>query len=143
MISVSGGRNPEAVFKKFFGSTMAVKTPTKGIEMAEKDPIARIKELDAERARLLDEAKKEALARAQQAVADLNALGFAYNLTQISAGRKAVGKRATGRIPVDNPCRICGFRTNPPHDARKHRFSKARKRPFTAKELTDLGLRKV
>jgi hypothetical protein len=114
------------------------------IEMAEKDPITRIKELDAERTKLIDEAKKEALARAQQAVADLNALGFAYSLAQASVARKAVKRKAVGGIPSDNPCRICGFRTNPPHDARKHRFAKgAKKRAFNAKELADLGMRKV
>jgi hypothetical protein len=111
--------------------------------MADKDPVARIKELDAERAKLIDAAKTEALARAQDAISDLNALGFAYSLAQASVAKKAVGRKAVGRIPSDNPCRICGFRTKPPHDARKHRFSKAKKRPFNAKELTDLGLRKV
>jgi hypothetical protein len=113
------------------------------IEMAEKDPIARIKELDAEKSKLIESAKSEALERAKQAVADLNALGFAYSLAQTSVAKKAVGRKAVGQIPSDNPCRICGFRTNPPHDARKHRFSKAKKRPFNAKELTDLGMRKV
>jgi hypothetical protein len=108
------------------------------IEMAEKDPIARIKELDAEKSKLIESAKSEALERAKHAISDLNALGFAYSLTQASVAKKAVGRR-----PSDNPCRICGFRTNPPHDARKHRFSKAKKRPFNAKELTDLGMRKV
>jgi hypothetical protein len=43
------------------------------IEMAEKDPIAHLKELDAERTKLIDEAKKDALARAKQAITDLNA----------------------------------------------------------------------
>jgi hypothetical protein len=116
---------------------------SKGIEMVEKDPIARIKEIDAERAKLIDEAKKEALARAQHAISDLNALGFAYSLTQVSVGRKAAGRKGAGQIQAEKPCKICGFRTRPPHDARKHRFSKAKKRPFNAKELTDLGLRKV
>jgi hypothetical protein len=111
------------------------------IEMAEKDPIARIKELDVEKSKLIESAKSEALERAKQAVADLNALGFAYSLAQASVAKRA--RKAMGRIPSDNPCRICGFRTNPPHDARKHRFSKAKKRPFNAKELTDLRLRKV
>jgi hypothetical protein len=111
--------------------------------MVEKDPIARIKELNAERSKLIDAAKREALEKAQQAVADLNALGFAYSLTQVSVGRKGAGRRkGTGHIQA-HPCRICGFQTSPPHDARKHRFSKAKKRPFNAKELTDLGLRKV
>jgi hypothetical protein len=114
------------------------------IEMADKDPIARIRELDAERTKLLDEAKKDALARAQHAISDLNAIGFAYKLTQVSAGRKAVGRKATGYIPADTPCKICGFRTSPPHDARKHRFSsKAKKRAFNAKELANMGMRRV
>jgi hypothetical protein len=111
--------------------------------MAYKDPIARIRELDDEKSKLIESAKSEALDRAKQAVADLDALGFAYSLAQASVAKKAVGRKAMGRIRSDNPCRICGFRTNPPHDARKHRFSKAKKRPFSAKELTDLGLRKV
>jgi hypothetical protein len=107
--------------------------------MAEKDPIARIKELDAERTKLIDGAKKEALARAQQAVADLNALGFRYTLSLGEAPRK----KGTGRIQAGKPCPICGFRTTPAHDARKHRFSKAKRRAFTARELADLGLRKA
>jgi hypothetical protein len=67
-----------------------------------------------------------------------DALGFAYSL-----GQGSVGRKVKGQIQADNPCRICGFQTKPPHDARKHRFSKAKKRPFNAKELTDLGLRKI
>jgi hypothetical protein len=102
------------------------------------DPVARIKELDAEKSKLIESAKSEALERAKQAVSDLTALGFSYKLTQVS-----VGRRAMGGIP-DAPCKICGFRTSPPHDARKHRFSsKAKKRPFNAKELADMGMRRV
>jgi hypothetical protein len=93
--------------------------------------------------KLFEDAKKEALARAQQAVSDLNALGFSYSLTQVSVGRKPAGRKGLGGIPIEKPCRICGFRTNPPHDARRHRFSKAKKRAFNAKELANLGLRKV
>jgi hypothetical protein len=111
--------------------------------MAEKDTIARIQELDAEKSKLIESAKSEALERAKQAISDLNALGFAYSLTQASVGKKPTGRKGMGGIPTEKPCPICGFRTNPPHDARKHRFSKAKKRPFSAKELTDLGMRKV
>jgi hypothetical protein len=107
--------------------------------MAEKDPITRIKELEAEKSKLIESAKSEALARAKQAVADLNALGFRYSLTQ----GEGKGRNGARKMQAEKPCRICGFRTNPPHDARKHRFSKAKKRPFNAKELTDLGMRKV
>jgi hypothetical protein len=64
--------------------------------MAEKDPITRIKELEAEKSKLIESAKSEALARAKQAVADLNELGFRYSLTQGEAkGRK--GAEKTGR----------------------------------------------
>ena len=48
---------------------------------AEKSAIQRIKELDAERASIFDQAKEEALAKAKAAVAELNALGLNYMLT--------------------------------------------------------------
>jgi hypothetical protein len=48
--------------------------------MSEKSAIQRIKELDDERAKIFDQAKEEALQKAQQAVADLNALGLKYQL---------------------------------------------------------------
>jgi hypothetical protein len=111
--------------------------------MAEKDTIARIQELDAEKSKLIESAKSEALERAKQAISDLNALGFAYSLRQASVGRKPAGRKGLGGIPTKKPCPICGFRTSPPHDARRHRFSKAKKRAFSAKELADLGMRKV
>jgi len=55
----------------------------------------RIKELDAERARLLDEAKATALANAEQAVAELNELGFDYRLVQGSTPSAPRPIRAT------------------------------------------------
>src|ERR1700686_3190580 len=58
------------------------------IRMAEKSAIQRIKDLDAERASIFDQAKEEALEKAKAAVAELNALGLNYNLTN------GVGKRA-------------------------------------------------
>jgi hypothetical protein len=108
------------------------------------DTIYRLKELDAERAKLLNAAKKEALSRAQAAVADLNALGFSYALRARQPKlSKASAKKQTRRTK-DAPCSICKFRTSPPHDARKHRFTQGkRKRPFTTNELTDMGLKKM
>jgi hypothetical protein len=44
--------------------------------MTDKTAIQRIKELDEERATLFEQAKDEALRRANQAVEDLNALGL-------------------------------------------------------------------
>ena len=55
--------------------------------MAEKSAIQRIKDLDAERAGIFDQAKEEALEKAKAAVAELNALGLNYTLT--SGGKAA------------------------------------------------------
>ena len=41
-----------------------------------------LKALDAQRAQLLDDAKKEALDSAEKAVAELNELGFDYRLVE-------------------------------------------------------------
>ena len=60
--------------------------------MVEKSAIQRIKELDDERANIFDQAKEEALQKATQAVADLNALGLNYQLTMGNA--KGDGKES-------------------------------------------------
>jgi hypothetical protein len=49
--------------------------------MTERSAVERIKDLDDERAKIFDQAKEEALQKATQAVADLNALGLNYRLT--------------------------------------------------------------
>jgi hypothetical protein len=108
------------------------------------DAIQRIKQLDAERSKLLETAKKEALDRANQAVADLVALGFAYSLVEGTAKgpRRARAKKAMRR-KKDVECPVCKFKTSPPHDARTHRSQGKRKRPFNAKQLSEMGLKKV
>ena len=57
--------------------------------MTDISAIQRIKELDQERAALFEQAKEEALRRANQAVEDLNALGLNY-------------RRVTGAAPAEN-----------------------------------------
>jgi hypothetical protein len=52
--------------------------------MTDNTAIQRIKELDHERATLFEQAKEEALRRANQAVEDLNALGLNYRLVTSS-----------------------------------------------------------
>jgi hypothetical protein len=115
-------------------------------KMPEARAVERIKQLEAEKTKLVAAARKEALARANQAVADLVALGFTYRLVDGNgsrAPRKAARRKGAGRMG-DHPCPVCEFKTSPPHDARKHRFVQGkRKHAFTAKELTDLGLKKV
>jgi hypothetical protein len=105
--------------------------------------VKRIKQLDQERATLIEGAKKEALGRANDAMADLKALGFTYRLVIDGAvTRKIIGRKGT-RTVKDGPCPVCEFKTHPLHDARKHRAQGNRKRPFTPKQLQEIGLRKV
>jgi hypothetical protein len=108
--------------------------------------LEKIKALDAQRAQLLEGAKKEALDNAEKAVAELNELGFHYTLsegatTTARAPRKAVSQ-ATKRQKKDVPCPICNFKTEPPHDGRMHRSQKSKK-PFTVEELMEKHLAKV
>ncbi len=109
------------------------------------DAAARIKEIDAMRVKLLTAAKNEAFARAEQAVADLNALGFSYTLADGGPkARRKTSRRKRERTIKDAPCPVCKFKTKPPHDARRHRFSQGKKKnPFTPAELQKLGLKKV
>jgi hypothetical protein len=107
----------------------------------------KLKALDDERSKLLDEAKAEALEMAHKAVAALNELGFPYRLVEgpQTAPRAATrASRAEGgprRQTRDAPCPICEFRTEPHHDGRAHR-SQGTKRPFTEEELSEKGLAK-
>jgi molybdopterin-guanine dinucleotide biosynthesis protein len=108
-----------------------------------------LKALDKQRAQLLEGAKKEALDKAEKAVAELNELGFDYSLVEgyrtptSRAPRKELSETAAPkRRAKDVPCPICEFKTNPHHDGRAHRSQK-RKKPFTAEELVEKGLTKV
>jgi hypothetical protein len=67
--------------------------------MTDKTAIQRIKELDHERATLFDQAKEEALRRANQAVEDLNALGLHYRLV---TGTATAGSKDTGKKPQES-----------------------------------------
>jgi hypothetical protein len=112
--------------------------------------LEKLKALDAQRAQLLEDAKKEALDNAERAVAELNELGFHYTLTEgasttstsPSKPRKASTSKATQRVPRDLPCPICHFKTTPHHDGRMHRSQKTKK-PFTVEELMERHLAKV
>jgi hypothetical protein len=111
-------------------------------------PLEKIKALDAQRAQLLDDAKKEALENAEKAVAELNGLGFHYSLVEgapaaspARAPRKAASQ-APKRQAKDLPCPICEFKTTPHHDGRMHRSQKTKK-PFTVEELMEKHLTRV
>ena len=66
--------------------------------MSEKTAVQRIKELDQERTTLFEQAKEEALQRANQAVEDLNSLGLKYRLV---IGTVAEGKKGAGTKPQE------------------------------------------
>jgi hypothetical protein len=109
--------------------------------------LEKLKALDAQRAQLLEGARKEALDNAERAVAELNELGFHYILTEgastspARAPRKSTAQ-ATKRQARDLPCPICNFKTTPHHDGRMHRSQKSKK-PFTVEELMEKHLAKI
>jgi hypothetical protein len=108
--------------------------------------IEKIKKLDDERAKLLESAKADALGRAEEAINELTALGFDYEL--VKPARETARKPRTARkgsAPDHHPkgiCPICTWATNPSHDRRSHR-SQTKKRSFTDAELSEKGMTKV
>ncbi len=110
--------------------------------MAEKSAIERIKDLDAERALLFEQAKEEALKKATDAISDLIALGLDYQLTNGAANPAKSGTAKVLGTAKDSPCPVCEFLTIPPHNARAHKNQK-KKAPFSAAELKEKGLLKV
>lgn len=100
--------------------------------------IARVKQLQEQMAEASKEAAAEALAQAEEALATLNALGQRYRIVRVGAPG-----RTTRQTNPDRDCPVCQFRTDPPHDARRHRGQGKSKKAFTAAQLAELGLRKV
>jgi hypothetical protein len=110
--------------------------------------LEKLKALDAQRAQLLDGAKKEALDNAERAVAELNELGFDYRLVEgaSTAPTARAPRKPTTQAPKRQarnlPCPICEFKTTPHHDGRMHRSQKIKK-PFSVEELMERHLTKV
>jgi hypothetical protein len=67
--------------------------------------LEKLKALDAQRAQLLEGAKKEALDNAEKAVAELNELGFHYTLTDGASGSTASPARAPRKASAQAPKR--------------------------------------
>jgi len=108
------------------------------------DTLAKLRALDEQRSKIVEEAKTEALQEVHKAIAALNALGFHYTLKEGSGAQRVGSPKTEGvkRQSKDVPCPICHFKTNPLHDGRAHRKQQTKK-PFTAAELTEKGLEKV
>jgi hypothetical protein len=101
-------------------------------------PVQKLARLDQERAEILASAKADALQKANEAVGELNALGFHYLLCEEGDTPKTSKKGE----PSDAACPICLYKTTPVHDRRSHK-KQAIKAPFTDEELKQKGLVKV
>ena len=67
--------------------------------------LEKLKALDAQRAQLLEDAKKEALDNAEKAVAELNELGFHYSLVEGASTARAPRKaqHSSAKAPSERP----------------------------------------
>ena len=89
--------------------------------------VQQIKALDEQRSKLLETAKAEALAKANEAVEDLNAMGFKYALTDLTMKPKA--KAATvKREPSGGRADTVGSRPYP-HMTNGHTALKRKSAP--------------
>ena len=79
--------------------------------MTDKTAIQRIQELDRERTALFEQAKEEALRRANQAVEDLNALGLNYRLVE---GAAPAGNKSAVKKPQETGRAVTEKRVAPP-----------------------------
>jgi hypothetical protein len=111
----------------------------------QKSAIEEIKELKAQLESKTERAKAEALDKASEAIGVLRALGLDNDtiLKELGfRGRAKDRESSEAAPPKEEPCPICNFRTDPPHDGRSHR-GQAKKRPLTTEELEKKGLTKV
>jgi hypothetical protein len=110
-----------------------------------KSAIEEIKELKAQLESKTEQAKAEALDKASEAIGFLRDLGLDNDTILKELGFRGRAKDREGREagpPKDEPCSICRFRTEPPHDGRSHR-GQAKKKPFTTEDLEQKGLTKI
>jgi hypothetical protein len=99
-----------------------------------------LRQLDEQRKEILESARKEALEVINAALSTLSEFGFNYRLVEAKPAG-ATGRKGTRQLK-DVPCKVCGFKTSPPHDARAHR-TQTKKRPFTDEELQTKGLTRL
>jgi hypothetical protein len=111
----------------------------------QKSAIEEIKELKAQLESKTEQAKTQTLDRANEAIGFLRELGIDNDTILKELGFRGRAKDRGSREatpPKEEPCPICNFRTDPPHDGRSHR-GQAKTRPLTAEELEKKGLTKV
>jgi hypothetical protein len=109
-------------------------------QMAKDSALEKYTKLKAEADKYLADAKAEVRARVDAAIAQLNELdGGNYRLA--NGAEPAKGKKVQRQVK-DAECKVCGFKTSPLHDGRRHKGQETAK-PFTAAELKEMGLEKV
>jgi hypothetical protein len=108
----------------------------------QKSAIEEIKELKAQLATKTEQAKTEALKNATAAINALRELGIDINVILKDLELKSDTKAKAKEKHKVMSCRICNFKTDPPHDGRTHR-GQTKKKPLTAGELEKKGLTKV
>lgn len=127
---------------------MAKEPPTdkRNQSMAAQSIFDQLRKLDEQRHALIEGAKKEAMEKVEAALHDLNSLGYHYRLVEGTVRKAAspsgVSRKGAGQLNPDRVCPICEFKTEPAHDARRHRGQKV-KQPFTTAELEMLHLKRV
>jgi hypothetical protein len=117
-----------------------------------KSAIDEIKELKAQLQSKREAAATEALEKAREGVTVLRELeidddtilkGLGFRGRTPKALNASEASKANARTGLsDEPCSICDFQTDPPHDGRSHR-SQTKKKPFTEEELEEKGLTKT
>lgn len=93
-----------------------------------KSALEQLLALENEKSKLVEAARLELVEKINHSLELLKNLGFSYKLVENTSGHA--------------PCRICGFRTDKPHNARAHRWQEP-KAPFSAEELSRRGMRRV
>jgi DNA repair exonuclease SbcCD ATPase subunit len=112
----------------------------------QKSVIDEIKELKAQVQSKTEQAKAEALESGREAINFLRELGIDNDTILKELGFRARTKsskeKAERASSKDEPCPICNFKTDPPHDGRSHR-GQSKKKPLTTEELEEKGLTKL
>ena len=93
-----------------------------------KSALEQLLALENEKSKLVEAARLELVEKINLNLGLLKDLGFHYKLVENRNDQA--------------PCRICGFRTNKPHNARAHRWQEP-KTPFTQEELARRGLKRI
>lgn len=125
-------------------------------EKIDQDAAAKKAAIEAKMAELNASVTDELVSRGMALIDDFREAGHsAWSALKMIAGKASIpftpkepAKQAKPTIKAarvanpDRPCPICEFKTTPPHDARRHR-GQSEKRPFTAAELTGMGMTKA